>query len=116
MSEATMGRAGGAQRPVLRVNGPKKTGARSARARTKLTSTEISAMHVQCTYVADNFHAQYFQHKLTGLLYIVQYNTCLLAQCPVMSLSIRILNLNTFVLNFCKLALQKVSLYQNMYA
>jgi hypothetical protein len=29
-----MGRTGGAQRPVLRVNEPKKTGARSTRART----------------------------------------------------------------------------------
>jgi hypothetical protein len=32
-SEAAMGR-GGAQRPVWRVNGPKMTGARSARAHT----------------------------------------------------------------------------------
>ncbi len=31
-SEAAMGAAGAAQRPVLRVNEPKKTGARSARA------------------------------------------------------------------------------------
>jgi hypothetical protein len=33
-SEAAMG-GGGAQRPVWRANGPKKTGARSARARTR---------------------------------------------------------------------------------
>ncbi len=49
--------AGGAQRPVLCVNGPKKTGARSARARTKPTSTEISAMYA----------ALYFQHILTAV-------------------------------------------------
>ena len=35
-SEAAMGRGGvGAQRPVLRGNEPKRTGARSARARTR---------------------------------------------------------------------------------
>ena len=32
-SKATIGGGGGAQRPVLRVNKPKKTGARNARAR-----------------------------------------------------------------------------------
>ncbi len=34
-SEAAMGWGGGAQRPVWRINEPKKTGARSARARTR---------------------------------------------------------------------------------
>ncbi len=34
-SEAAMGGGGGAQRPVWRGNEPKKTGARSARARTR---------------------------------------------------------------------------------
>ncbi len=34
ISEAGLVRVGGAQRPKLRVNEPKKTGARSARART----------------------------------------------------------------------------------
>ncbi len=34
ISEAALGRVGGVQRPILRVNEPKKTGASSARART----------------------------------------------------------------------------------
>ena len=44
-SEAAMGRGGlGAQRPVLRDNEPKKTGARSARASTRGQNLQV------CTY------------------------------------------------------------------
>ena len=40
-SEAAMGGDGGAQRPVWRGNEPKKTGARSARARTRGQNTLV---------------------------------------------------------------------------
>jgi hypothetical protein len=46
ISEAAMGGAGGVQRPALRVNEPKKIGARSARARTHVFFSQVSLRFV----------------------------------------------------------------------
>jgi hypothetical protein len=53
-SEATKGRVGGAQRTVFRVNEPKKTGARSARARTRGQNPLVVKNKVKhkCAYVS----------------------------------------------------------------
>ena len=55
---AKLQRAGGAQRPVWRVNEPKKTGARSARARTRGQNPLVSIIYLSrvlclCVTVAE---------------------------------------------------------------
>ena len=58
------GRGGGAQRPVFRVNEPKKKGARSARERTRslnpLIKQEYSKQTKQTFFIGTELHLYFF--------------------------------------------------------
>ncbi len=64
-SEAVMG-AGGAQRPPLHVNWPKKTGARNARVRMRDQDSLVTDNITDCNVTKQNVHFELISEFISG--------------------------------------------------